>query len=132
MRVLGVLLLVGGMAACGRPEAGRLDTPAIGNEESRVVAEVLNAAGSPPRSGLARVGTRTLRAAGIDVVYFGTADTAVDTTLVLVRRGDQKAGHRVAGALGVAAVKIVPDSLRRVDVTVLLGRTWTPPRHPRP
>ncbi|MBS1241779.1 MAG: hypothetical protein H6R40_1206 [Gemmatimonadetes bacterium] len=132
IRRVAVLLAVG-WAACG-PSGRRdhLQTPAIGNADARVVTEVLNAAGSPPRPGLARIGARTLREAGIDVVFYGTADTTVDSTLILVRRGDRRAGERIARALGGGKVRDVPDTLPRVDVTVLLGRDWIPPPDARP
>ena len=129
----GALLLLLGIGACGSgSRQGHLETPAIGNTEARVTTEVLNAAGTPPRAGLARVGTRTLREAGIDVVFYGTADTVVDTTLILVRRGDLRAGERIARVLGGGVVRDVPDTLRRVDVSVLLGRAWIPPSGLRP
>lgn len=98
-------------------------TPAIGATTGgpRVTVEVLNASGRP---GLARHGTMALRDAGLDVLAFGTADTSVDTTVVLVRRGDRDAGERVARALPPAIIRMAPDSLPRVDVTVLLGKSW--------
>jgi hypothetical protein len=98
-------------------------TPAIGAAAGgpRVTVEVLNASGRP---GLARHGTLALRGAGIDVLAFGTADTSVDTTVVLVRRGNRDAGERVVKALGTAIIRMAPDSLPRVDVTVLLGKTY--------
>ncbi len=114
------LLVLGALASC-RPDSH--EAPAIGAESggSRVTVEVLNASGRP---GLARQGTLALRGAGLDVVAFGTADTSVDSTLVLVRRGDRGAGDRVARALGVGRVRVALDSIPRVDVTVLLGRDW--------
>lgn len=115
-----VLLAAGLLASCRRePHA----TPVIGAAKGgpRVTVEVLNASGRP---GLARQGALALRDAGLDVVAFGTADTSVDSTLVLVRRGDRDAGDRVAGALAARRVRLAPDSLPRVDVTVLLGRDW--------
>jgi hypothetical protein len=41
-------------------------------------------------------------------------------------------GRDVAEALGVGRVLVEPDTLRRVDVTVLLGTDWRPrlPLHP--
>ena len=85
-----------------------------------MLVEVLN---PTPVVGLARAATRMLRDAGLDVVYFGS-DTgqAGDSTQVLVRRGGLAAGTRVARALGVRAVRQVPDPGRLVDVTVRLGR----------
>lgn len=94
-----------------------------------MVVEVLNAT---ERRGLARRGTRLLREGGVDVVFYGTADTTVDSTLVLVRRGEERVGARVARALGVGLVRPAPDTLRRVDVTVLLGPDFRPPPDPRP
>lgn len=128
----GALLLLGIVACGSRDRLGHLETPAIGNDDARVATEVLNAAGTPPRPGLARVGARTLREAGIDVVFYGTADTTVDSTVILVRRGDRRAGERIARALGGGVVRDAPDTLRRVDVTVLLGRAWIPPPGLRP
>ena len=116
------VLLVGLLVGCRE----RAPSPAAFQEPSgpRVLVEVLNASGVP---GLAREGTRHLRQQGLDVVFFGNADQAVDSTEVLVRRGNGSAGARVARALGLGAVRRVEDTLRRVDVTVLLGRDYRPP-----
>ena len=114
------LAVVASLAACREePHA----TPAIGAATGgpRVTAEVLNASGRP---GLARHATLALREAGIDVLAFGTADTSLDTTVVLVRRGNRDAGERVARAVPPAVIRMAPDTLPRVDVTVLLGRNW--------
>lgn len=92
-------------------------------ESERVTVEVLNAT---RRSRLARAGTAQLRRDGIDVVFFGTADTILDSTLVLVRRGDESAGDRVVRSLGVGRVVVQIDTLRRVDLTVLLGEDFHP------
>lgn len=117
-----VLLILG----CGEGESSGSVRRADG---ARVIVEVLNASG---RRGLARIGTRELRREGLDVVYYGTADTTVDSTLILVRRGPLAAGHRVLRALGAGRVREAPDPLPRVDVTVLLGPDWRPPPDPRP
>ena len=94
----------------------------IPGERDHVVVEVLN---TTRALGLARTATRTLRDAGIDVVYFGSDSGAVaDSTQVLLRRGDAAAAGRVARALGVGAVRQLPDSGRLVDVTVRLGRDF--------
>jgi hypothetical protein len=122
--LLGVLAA----AACGgRPNSEEVGVIAAGDR--RILAEVLNASG---RRGLARQGTAVLRERGVDVVYFGTADTAQDSTLVLARRGDLETAERVQRALGGGIVQVERDTLRRVDVTVLLGRDWTPPPGIRP
>lgn len=86
--------------------------------------EVLN---GTTRSGVARAATRMLRRRGIDVVYFGNAEDAVDSTRVIVRRGDPDQGRQVRLALGTGRVVVEPDTLRRVDVSVVLGedfRVW--------
>jgi hypothetical protein len=62
-----------------------------------------------------------LRRRGLDVVSFGNADGAVDSTRVIVRRGDLGRGREVRSALGGGRIVVEPDTLRRVDVTVLLG-----------
>ena len=55
----------------------------------------------------------------------GTADTTLDTTVVLVRRGDREAGERVVEAIGQARLRMAADSIPRVDVTVLLGKSYS-------
>jgi hypothetical protein len=94
----------------------------------RIRVEVLN---GTKRPGFARTATRALREQGLDVVFFGTGP-ASDTTRIFVRRGDPGQGRDVAEALGVGRVTVAPDTLRRVDVSVLLGRDWRPhlPLHP--
>jgi hypothetical protein len=84
----------------------------------RVTVEVLNGTG---RSGVARAATRMLRRQGLDVVFFGNADGAADSTRVIVRGGDPARGRRVWQALGAGRIVVEPDPLRRVDVTVILG-----------
>ncbi len=99
--------------------------PTVGR---RIRVEVLNGTARP---GLARTATRVLRQQGLDVVFFATGPAA-ESTRVLVRRGDPGQGRDVAEALGVGRVLVEPDTLRRVDVTVLLGNDWRPrlPLHP--
>jgi LytR cell envelope-related transcriptional attenuator len=88
-----------------------------------VQVEVLN---GTRRAGYARSATRLLRRHGLDVVYLGNADSLSHSTRVLVRRGDAARGHRVAEVLGVAQVLIATDTLRRVDVSVILGEDFRP------
>lgn len=84
----------------------------------RITVEVLNGTG---RSHLARIVTRHLREQGIDVVYFGNAPGEVDSTRIIVRRGDEARGEAVQRALRAGRVVVERDSLRLLDVTVLLG-----------
>jgi hypothetical protein len=94
----------------------------------RIRVEVLNGTRRP---GLARAATRALRERGLDVVFFG-GGPAADSTRIFVRRGDPGQGRDVAEALGGGRVSIEPDTLRRVEVTVLLGRDWRPRMPLRP
>ena len=90
----------------------------IPSPERRVTVEVLN---GTRRAGVARAATRMLRRRGLDVVFFGNAGEAVDSTRVVVRRGDPERGREVRLALGVGRIVVEPDTLRRVDVSVILG-----------
>ena len=117
---LAVTLACGGGAKQGYPIPG--------DREPAITVEVLNANG---RAGDARLGTRLLRRAGIDVVYFGNAplpDAALDSTRIIVRRGGTDLGERVRSALGNGRVEVELDSSRLLDVSVLLGADFTPPR----
>jgi len=98
---------------------------ALPSPERRIVVEVLN---GTRRQGLGRVATRMLRQQGIDVVYVDNADSAVGATRVLVRRGESDRGRTVAEALGIGAKAVLParDTLRRVDVSVVLGGDFQP------
>ncbi len=107
----GVALVLA-LAGCGRGAAPAHAVP--GDRRPTIVVEVLNASGKP---GNARVGTRVLRRAGIDVVYFGNAP---------VRRGSADVGNRVRRALGTGRVQVQPDSTRLLDASVLLGADFAP------
>jgi len=109
-----------------RVEGHAFDIP---TGDNRIIVEVLNGSG---RSGLARLGARRLRRQGIDVVLFGTADSMVDSTRVILRRGEKVRADRVQDALGVGRIREVRDSLRLVDVTVILGPDFTPDEDGRP
>jgi hypothetical protein len=67
-----------------------------------------------------------LRRRGLDVVFYGNAEAAVESTRVIVRRGDQGTGQYVRHAIGAGRVVVEPDSLRRVDVSVILGLDFRP------
>ena len=90
----------------------------------RVRVEVLNAGGT---ESMARLATDLLRDSGFDVVYFGNADRfGDDSTVVFDRTGDLEAARAVADVLGARSVRAEPDSNLYLDVTVMLGREWTP------
>jgi hypothetical protein len=100
----------------------------IPTADGRIVVEVLNGSG---KTGLGRLGTRRLRRMGLDVVYFGTAG-AIDSTQVIARRGDRGRAEKVRDALGAGKVMVLPDTLRRVDVSVILGQDFQPDEDGRP
>lgn len=100
--------------------------PVPGETGPRITVEVLNASGKP---GLARMGTRVLRTAGIDVLTFGNAPTAVgmlDSTRIVVRRGSAAVAERIRRALGVGRVAVQRDSTKLLDASVLLGADFAP------
>jgi hypothetical protein len=105
------------------PSASRIQAPA----GVRIRVQVLNAT---PTRGLARRATGFLRDRGFDVVEIATAPQARRSTLVIDRSGHPEWANLVARALGGVAVEARPDSSRYLDVTVLVGRDWTPPSEP--
>ena len=104
------------------PAAPRAHAYPIPSPDRRITVEVLN---GTRRSGVARAATRMLRRRGLDVVFYGNAE-AVDSTRVIVRRGDPGRGRDVRQALGAGRVVVEPDTLRRVDVSVILGPDFRP------
>jgi hypothetical protein len=83
------------------------------------VVEVVNTTGT---DGLAREITRHLRRAGIDVVAFGSdRDRLVDSTTILIRRGDSTGALRIRAALGLGRIRVEPDPRLLLDASVLLG-----------
>lgn len=127
----GLLLIVVAAALLvpGTPSPPERAYP-IPGEDGRLQVEVLNAT---DRSGLARTATRELRRGGLDVMFYGTAEgTPLDSTRILVRRGDSTAARRAARLLGSGRLEWAPDSTRRVDATVLLGADYRPPAELHP
>ena len=115
-----------GVVLVARPAATQ--APAVAAPPGvRIRVQVLNAT---PTRGLARRATSFLRDRGFDVVDVGTAPETRDSTLVLDRSGNAAWSRLVAQALGGARVEPRPDSSRYLDVTVLVGRDWTPPAQP--
>lgn len=114
MKALIVLLVA---SACSGGSSKTYPIP--GDRGPAITVEVLNASG---QAGDARIATRLLRQAGIDVVYFGNAtENGLDTTRIIVRRGTTKAGERVRDALGKGRVEVQLDNSKLLDVSVLLG-----------
>lgn len=113
------------LVACHGPER-RTAFRIPGDRGPRLSVEVLNASWKP---GLARTAVRVLRQAGMDVVDFGTAAAGsdpLDSTRILVRRGDAAVGEQVRRALGVGKVAVQRDSTLLLDASVLLGRDFAP------
>jgi LytR cell envelope-related transcriptional attenuator len=118
-------VLAGGAGFLLRP-ARRNDppaAPATPAPKGRVQVEVLNGTG---RQGAARTATRMLRRHGLDVVFLGNADSLVDSTRIIVRRGAPDRARYVAATLGAGKVVVETDTLRRVDVSVILGEDFRP------
>ena len=116
------------LVACRGDRAGAsgLRIPGEADGGPRITVEVLNASGKP---GLAKVATRLLRRAGIDVVAFGNAPETVgtlDSTRIAVRRGTRVVGERVRKPLGVGRVSVQPDTTRLLDASVFLGADFAP------
>jgi len=123
MRILALVVVV---SACGGDSTKTRPIP--GDKNPAITVEVLNASG---RAGDARVVTRLLREAGIDVVYFGNAgEGGLDSTRIIVRRGAAKVGDRVRAALGQGRVEVALDSAKLLDVSVLLGADFASRAHP--
>lgn len=102
------------------------DTLAMAPRDQRVTVRVLNATGV---RGLARRATFYLRSMGYDVVDFDSdRGPTRDSSEVVVHGRDSTLGIRLQRALGVGRVTSASvDSLRYVDLTVVLGRDWQPP-----
>jgi len=94
-------------------------------EGTRIRVEVLNATDRP---GLARQAMFAMRDAGFDVVYFGNSTEKSDSSTVLDRTGHPEWAALAVRALGAARSEARPDSSRYLDLTLLVGRHWTPPR----
>ncbi|CAN5838712.1 MAG: LytR C-terminal domain-containing protein [Gemmatimonadetes bacterium] len=110
------------VAGLGGSQEVRPPTPGESANAPHVRVEVLNAANVP---GLAREGTRRLREAGFDVVYFGNAGGEPQgESVVLDRAGELETARQVARVLGIAQVRSAPNKELYLDVSVLLGRDW--------
>lgn len=94
---------------------------------TRIRVEVLNGTG---QRGLARRGTTAMRDAGFDVVATGNWAERIDSSLVIVRTGSAEWAALAVRALGDARTETRPDSLRYVDLTIVLGTRWRPPPLP--
>ena len=104
------------------------DSSARAPEGTRVRVRVINTTST---RGLARRATMLLRDFGYDVVDFDTdARRKRPTTLIQIHTGQDEAAARIKRVLGTGEVETAPDSLRYLDLTILLGRDWQPPSQP--
>lgn len=107
--------------AAGPQTPARLVPPGI-----RIKVEILNAT---KVKGLARKATMFMRDRGFDVVAVGTTSEQQANTLILDRSHHPEWAALAARAFN-ARVEERPDSLRYLDVTVLVGADWHPPGLP--
>lgn len=113
------------VAATGLDE--RADRPVrVVPDSLRITVEVVNATAV---RGLGRQATAWLRDAGFDVVNTTTAPAKDrrDNSLVLYGSGHPEWATLAAKALGGGRIEARPDSLRYLDLIVLIGRSWRPP-----
>lgn len=129
-------LAVVGVAALAWLAAGRVRAPVQavipGEGRNTVVVEVLNAT---EVDGLAREVARRLRRQGIDVVYFGSENRRdLDSTRIVVRRGDTTVARPIREALGLGLVSSELDARLLLDASVIVGRDLVPlpPERGRP
>jgi hypothetical protein len=99
------------------------DTMRLVPDSVRIKIEVLNATGE---RGLARRVAQYLRDRGFDVVGIGDAPVR-DTSLVLDRSGNSEWAAWGARAMQGATIEARPDSVRYLDLTLVIGRTFRPP-----
>lgn len=92
---------------------------------TRIKIEVLNATDT---RGLARRAMFALRDAGFDVVYYGNSAERSDSSVVRDRSGHPAWAALAVKALRGARVEAAPDSSHFLDLSILVGRNWTPPR----
>jgi hypothetical protein len=121
-----LIVLVAALGACRGDRAGATAFPIPGDQGAPITVEVLNAGA---KSGLAKTGSRLLRRAGIDVVAFGNAPSALgtlDSTRIVIRRPPAAVGERIRDVLGWGRVVVELDSARLVDASVLLGADFAP------
>ena len=115
----------GGSTYAGAPLT---DSSARAPANTRVRVRVINTTST---RGLARRATMLLRDFGYDVVDFDTdARRRRETTLIQVHTPQGDVAERVRRVLGAGTVETVPDSLRYLDLTILLGRDWQAPSQP--
>lgn len=127
-RLIATGVVVVGVAAAAWFVAGRIRAPEQtvipGDGAHPVVVEVLN---GTDVDGLAREVARRLRRQGIDVVYFGSGNrTDLDSTRIMIRRGDTTVARPIREALGLGRVASELDPSLLLDASVIVGRDLAP------
>ena len=126
-------LVVRGRHAASGTEAGARSSderverpPRVIGDSLRITVEVVNATAV---RGLGRQATAWLRDVGFDVVNTTTAaeKDRRDSSVVRYGTGHPEWAMIAAKAIGGARIEARPDSLRYLDLTVLVGRSWRPP-----
>jgi hypothetical protein len=123
LAIVGGGVIVGALALWVISRGGDSSRFPIPGEGERVVVEVLN---TTLVDDLARTVTGRLRRAGIDVVYYGSSDERLDSTLILIRRGDSSFVDRIRTAIGGGRVIMDTDEGLLLDASVLLGLDVAP------
>jgi hypothetical protein len=99
------------------------DTMRLVPDSVRIKVEVLNATG---QRGLARRVAQYLRDRGFDVVGIGDAPLS-DSSVVYDRAGNSDWAAWGARAMQGARIELRPDSVRYLDLTLVIGRAFRPP-----
>jgi hypothetical protein len=127
--LLVLLLVAAGLVLRSKPDSAAQPAVLEVAPPGRITVEVLN---GTRQQGAARTATRALRRQKLDVVFLGNADSLIDSTLVVARRGDSARARYVAAALGLGVLRVETDTFRRVDVSVILGDDFRPRQDPHP
>ena len=125
--IVALIVAVVSGVALARPRAVASSPPVQVPAGVRIRVQVLNATTT---RGLARRATGYLRDRGFDVVDMATAPHAQDSTFVIDHSGRREWAQLVARAFGNVPVQSRHESSRYLDVTVVIGRDWTPPAEP--
>ncbi len=117
----------------GRTSAGAVGVPLSDSSVrapagERVQVRVVNTTAT---RGLARRATFMLRDFGYDVVDFDTdARRRRQNTIVQMHTGKTDIARRLARVMSTEETQSIPDTLRYLDFTILIGSDWKPPAQP--
>lgn len=103
------------------PSSAAVKREPVAVPDSRVRIQVLNGS---RKTGLARLATERLRAAGYDVVNIGNAPSAAAQSVVLDRVGKRDIADRIANVLAITRIETRVDTTLYLEATVILGSDW--------